>query len=144
MINVVEIYVSVDDFFKVFMPEWTKKLIASGERKRNRASQMSRSEIMTLLIIFHQSRFRDFKSFYLFYVQTRLRKMFPTLLSYNRFVELIPSVFVPLCAYLQSRRRTSKGISFVDSTSIVVCHNKRIHGHQVFKDFAALGKTTKG
>lgn len=64
------------------------RLIENGEKKRARSSQLSISEIMTLLIVFHQSRFRDFKSFYIFYVQNKLRTAFPGLLSYNRFVEL--------------------------------------------------------
>jgi hypothetical protein len=36
------------------------------------------------------------------------------------------------------------GISFVDSTSLAVCHAKRIHSHRVFKGVAKRGKTTKG
>lgn len=144
MISLLEIFVSVDDFCKVFIPEWNKRLISSGEKKRCRESKLSVSEVITLLIIFHQSRFRDFKSFYIFYVQKQFRKEFPDLLSYNRFVEIVPKVFIPLCAYLQSRKQKSKGISFIDSTPVIVCHNKRIYGHKVFKHLGMLGKSTKG
>ena len=35
------------------------------------------------------------------------------------------------------------GVSFVDSTSLTVCHIKRISAHKVFKGLAAIGKTTK-
>jgi hypothetical protein len=36
------------------------------------------------------------------------------------------------------------GISFVDSTKIAVCNNKRIIRNQVFKDVAKIGKSTMG
>ena len=34
------------------------------------------------------------------------------------------------------------GISFVDSTAIAICHNRRIRRHKVFKGLAARGKTS--
>jgi hypothetical protein len=36
------------------------------------------------------------------------------------------------------------GISIIDSTPIVVCHNKRIHSHQVFESLAKRGKSSMG
>ena len=73
---------------------------------------------------------------------------FPALVSYNRFVELTPSVLVPLpaylLAYLQQRPGNCTGLSFVDATAIKVCHNKRIPRHQVFAGSAARGKTSMG
>ena len=69
---------------------------------------------------------------------------FPALVSYNRFVELTPSVLVPLLAYLQQRQGSCTGLSFVDATAIKVCHNKRIPRHQVFAGIAARGKTSMG
>ncbi len=36
------------------------------------------------------------------------------------------------------------GISFIDSTPVRVCKNKRIHNHKVFKDIAQRGKSTMG
>nr|WP_158506146.1 transposase [Synechocystis sp. PCC 7509] len=67
---------------------------------------------------------------------------FPRLVSYNRFLEWIPSTLIPLCAYVRSRFGSCSGISFMDSTSLRVCHNKRISQHKVFKNLAARGKTS--
>jgi hypothetical protein len=56
------------------------------------------------------------------------RSEFPGLVSYTRFVEYTPSALVPLIIFLRTRclgRCTS--ISFVDSTSLDVCLNQRIH-----------------
>lgn len=142
--NLLELYCHVDEFIKAFMPEWNKHLIDQNKKKRQRKSRLSISEIVTLLIHFHQSHYRDFKAYYLLHVSRHLQSEFPRLLSYKRFIALIPRVFAPLCAYLQSQRATTSGVSFIDSTPIIVCHPKRIHSHRVFRGMAALGKTTKG
>lgn len=45
------------------------------------------------------------------------------------------NLFIPLCAYFLSKKGGITGIVFVDSTSIDVCHNKRIKRNRVFKEF---------
>ena len=47
-----------------------------------------------------------------------------------------------MCAYLRSCFGQCSGISFMDSTSLKVCHNRRISQHKVFEDLAARGKTS--
>lgn len=138
------LFCAVDDFCKVFIPLWNITLIQYGVVKRVREPRLSVSEIMTIIIHFHQSHYRDFKTYYIEYVCEHLRDEFPNLVSYNRFVELMPRVLLPLCCYLHSRKGECTGISFVDSTRIAVCGNKRISRNQVFKDVAKLGKSTMG
>lgn len=77
--NLVEIFVSVDDFCKIFIPKWRQRLISNSEIKRNRQNRMSPSKTITLLICFHQSRFRDFKAFYFCHVSKQLKNEFPRL-----------------------------------------------------------------
>ena len=60
------------------------------------------SEIMTILIHFHQFHYRDFKAFYAGHVLAYLRSDFPRLVSYSRLVSLIPSVLVPRASYLET------------------------------------------
>lgn len=103
---------------------------------------MCPAEVMTLLILFHRLGYRNLKNFYLGYVPLVLGKEFPNRVSYNRFVELEQSVFIPLCAYLHTRRVPSKGIAFVDSLSLRVCHNRRISRHKTFLRTAARGKNS--
>ena len=138
------LFCDVDDFCQVFLPDWRGQQLTTGERKRQRSTRLSVSEIMTIMIHFHQSHYRDFKSYYLCYVQRTLKPAFPKLLSYTRFISLMPSVLIPLCVYLQSRKGISQGLAFIDATSIVVCHNRRIHSHKVFKQVAQRGKTSTG
>jgi len=49
-----------------------------------------------------------------------------------------------MCHYLNSRKGRCTGISFVDSTGLAVCKNKRIERNKVFKGIAKRGKTTMG
>ena len=53
-------------------------------------------------------------------------------------------LFVPLFAFLHHHRGAVTGISYIDSTKIQVCHNKRISRNKVFKNLAKRGKTTAG
>ncbi len=87
---------------------------------------------MTLLISFHQSAYSCFKAFYRGYACQHWRAEFPGLVSYNRFVEFIPSVLGLLAGYLRSCLGRCSGVSFADSTALKVCHNRRISQHKVF------------
>ena len=89
-----------------------------------------------------RSGYKNFKTFYLELVSLYWQEAFPDLVSYNRFIEWQPSTLIPLMAYLRSRLGTSTGIGFIDSTSIKVCHNRRIKQHRVFKAIAQRGKTS--
>lgn len=144
MNKLVELFCDVDDFCKVFIPLWEQQCIDNGSRKRRRRCQMSHSEIMTIVIAFHQSNHRDFKNFYLGLISRYHRQDFPTLLSYTRFLGVVSSVLVPLCSYFTHVKGTPTGIEFIDSTSLSVCHNIRIPRHRVFKEVARRGKGTMG
>ena len=86
--SIIEIFCFLDEFCKYFEPELKKRAIStSGKLHRNRPGRMSDSEIMTILVLFHTSRFRDLKSFYLGYICQHMRKEFPHVISYNRFVD---------------------------------------------------------
>ena len=145
MESLLELFCDVDDFCKVFLPLWRNQMIASGKIKRQRGRSLTVSEIMTILIAFHQSHYRDFKAYYGEKVLSQWRSEFPGLVSYTRFVEYIPSVLVPLAVYLHTCcLGDCTGISFVDSTSLDVCLNQRIHCHKVFAGLAERGKTSMG
>lgn len=145
MISLVELFCDVDDFCKTFLPVWQQQLLASGAIQRQRPRSLVMSEIMTILIAFHQSHYRDFKAYYTEHVLKHWRAEFPGLVSYQRFVDFMPSALVPLAVFLTQRCfGKCTGISFMDSTALAVCHNARIHQHKVFQGLAARGKTSTG
>ena len=138
------IYCFVDDFCQEFLPHFKQHLIQNGIRKRHRKYTMSISEVMTIMILFHQSHYRNFKHFYLDYVCTHLQSAFPKTVSYNRFVELQKSALIPLCFLMQLFKGEKTGIYFIDSTVIKVCHIKREKQNKVFKGLAKKSKSTMG
>ena len=144
MISLEELFCHVDDFCQVFEPTWHQQLLSHGLQTRQRPRSMSLSEIMTLLIAFHQSHYRTFKHYYLHHVSQHWKSAFPHLVTYPRFVSWIPSCLIPLCSYLKQCFGQCTGISFIDTTSIKVCHNRRIGSHKVCKSMAARGKTSMG
>ena len=116
---IVEIFCEIDDFCKSFLQQQNSKVLPNPCRKRQRESQMSISEIMTIVILFHLSHYRTFKDFYHESVIRYLHSYFPTLVSYNRFVELQSTVITPLSAYLLFKRGRETNLYYVDSTPII-------------------------
>jgi len=142
--SLLELFCSVDDFWITHEPELRHLALPSVGHHRHRAGELCISEVMTIIIHFHQSQYRHFKAYYIDYVQKHLRAEFPKLVSYNRFVELMPTVLLPLWGYLKTQFGRCSGISFVDSTPICVCHNARISSHKVFAGIAKRGKNSVG
>ena len=139
-----EIYYEVDEFCKVFYRWMNQKSLGLGKQKVNRY-RMTLSEIMTILIVFHLSRYRSFKDYYVRYVQVILKPYFPGLVSYNRFVELMPAAGIALAIFLKKCKLGKvTGIAFVDSTLLRICHNLRINRNKVFKGLAQRGKSSTG
>jgi transposase len=140
--DILPVFCDIDDFCLLFEPFWRTRLLVHEPRQRQRAMTLCLSEVMTIIVLFHSSGYRNFKTFYTQHVLKHMAGAFPKLVSYNRFVELMPSALVPLCGYLQTRKGDCSGISFIDSTSLKVCHNRRIHSHKVFAGCARRGKTS--
>jgi hypothetical protein len=143
-LQLITMFCDIDDFCKQFEPIFTRHLLQAGQRHRARQTGLALSELMTILVAFHCSHYRTFKHYYLAHVEPHLRPYFPTLVSYSRFVELLPRALVPLCCYLHTRKGRCTGIAFIDSTPLAVCHNRRIKTHRVFAEWATRGKTSMG
>lgn len=141
--SLLELYCDIDDFCQIWKAAQAKKLVGqAGQGVRQ--PELSESEIMTLVIHFHQSGYRHFKDYYIEQVQQHLRGEFPKLVSYSRFVTLMQRVVVLLWAYAQARCGQCRGIAFIDSTALRVCTNRRISRHKVFAGLAARGQCSLG
>ena len=142
MSRIEALFCHVDDFCSKFEPEWKKKLLNHGGIQRIRHQSLCLSEILTILISFHQNHYRNFQHFYLNPVKSQWGNAFPKLPSYQRFIEWIPSTMIPLCVYLKDCFGQCTGLGFIDATSLKVCHNRRISSHKVFEGLAARGQTS--
>jgi len=142
-----QLFCDIDDFCKEFEKELEKRLIneTNQNNKKGRKSRLTKSEIITIIVYFHMAKFRTFKDYYISYVQKQLKDAFKDLVSYNRFVELMPKVLLLLTAFMIRKRRGKvTGVSFIDSTIIRVCHIKREKQHKVFKGLAKKAKSSMG
>ena len=145
--NIVSLFCEIDDFF--LDSEKCKATHSLREtppiETRGRPRSLHPSEVMTILIAFHQSNYRTFKHFYLKHICVYYRAAFPNLVSYSRFVQLKKAVLRLLMFYLSTHAGTCSGISFVDATRLRVCDNKRISSHKVFAEkVSERGKTSMG
>ena len=139
-----EIFCQIDDFCNSFDKNCGNYFLTCSDSKRKKLCRMSLSEIMTIVILFHRSDYRTFKHFYLFMMMGDLKKHFPNVVSYTRFVQLMEYALMPMTIFLCGLKGHETGLYYVDSTSIKVCHIKREKGHKVFKGLATKGKNSMG
>lgn len=71
------LFCAIDDFCQAFSRFWRRFLLTSGVAKRIKPSSLCLSEVMTIMVNFHISRYRTFKDYYLKHVCQHLRREFP-------------------------------------------------------------------
>jgi hypothetical protein len=145
--RLVEDFCQFDDFCQAFGPHWQARLLsqeAQPAKKRGPQAGLADSEIMTILVLYHSSQFRNFRTFYEGVVLTLLRSAFPKAPSYARFIAVTKHVWVPLTVFLLTRMGRRTGLYYIDSTPLPVCHPRRINRHKVFAGLAERGKTSLG
>jgi hypothetical protein len=139
-----DIFCHIDDFCNSFDKNCQNYFLTSNCTKRKKSCRVSLSEIMTIMILFHRSEYRNFKYFYLYVIMRDLKNDFPNALSYQRFVHIMEYALMPLVVFLAGLKGRETGLYYVDSTSIEVCHIKREKSHKVFKGLATKGKNSMG
>jgi hypothetical protein len=146
--RLVEIFCDFDDFCKSIKTQWEALQLTDGEaserHKPGPEAGLIDSEIMTILVLYHASRFKNFKTFYNGVVLGMLRPWFPGAPCYQRFIALTKSVWALLAFFMASRMGEKTGLYYIDSTPLVVCHNRRIGRHKTFAGLAERGKTSTG
>ena len=78
--DILPLFCDIDDFCLLFEPLWKRKLLAAG-RRRDRASALCLSEVMTIIVLFHASSYRNFKAYYTEQVLKQYVWAFPRLVS---------------------------------------------------------------
>jgi hypothetical protein len=142
-IDITALYCCLDDLCKVFA-DWEAHQLIPSPTRRQRSGKLSRAEMLFIMVLFHLSPYKNFKTFYLYGIGCQHRACFRDLPHYDRFVSLMPRLFVLLMVLLHSLSGEETGVYFADSSKLAVCHNCRIGRHQVFDGLAARGKTSTG
>nr|WP_223824150.1 hypothetical protein [Candidatus Enterovibrio escacola] len=96
--------------------------------------------MITIVIAFYQSWYRDFKTYDIHFVCLCLTNEFPELVSYTQILKFMQGVLIPLRSYLTHRQVRLTGIAFIDSSKLQVYHNLYILRHQVFKVYRRVKK----
>ena len=142
--DITELFCRIDDFCKDVKKNEKGKMLGKA-RKPTRIPLLSESEITTIITLFQLSGMKNFKDFY-YRVMPYYAKEFPKRPLYNRFIELMPRVFIYFSYLLAAiiHCNPNDKVFFIDATSLPVCHNKRISRHKVFEGLAERGKTSMG
>ena len=143
--KLIELFIALDDFCQQ-LQAWKQSQPQTYPTHGWDKPVMSESEIMCLCVFYHYSGYKCFQYYYQNMVQLSLKSYFPHQISYERFLcsllKVLPGLYVFLkCCTLKS---DSTGFYFIDSKQLPVCHNRRIHSHQVFEGFARRGKSSTG
>src|SRR4051812_49591615 len=142
-VDITALYCCLDDFCTVFA-DWEAHRLLPSEQTRQRSGKLSRAEMLFIVVLFHLSPYKNFKVFYLYGIGGQYRACFYELPHYDRFVGLMPPLFVPLMVLLHGLSGEPTRGYFVGSTQLAVCHNRRIHPPKGFHGLGARGKTSMG
>ncbi len=140
------LFTCLADFCLIY-EDWERHHLIPSTSQRRRTGKLILSEMLFIIAFFHVSGFRCFKLYYLYGVCGHYRHLFRDLSSYGRFVSLQPRLFMPLCMllhHLSGKRQAFISLTVPDSSSLPVCHNRRINRNRTFKGLAERGRTTIG
>jgi hypothetical protein len=143
--KLIELFVTVDDFVTPFQ-QWLAQRSLTHGHTPTRQPELHPSEIITLLAYYHYSGYKNFQYYYQRLVLPQMKPWFPALVSYNRFIELLPRQLLTLYGLARwlSLTNHQTGCYFADSKKLPVCANQRIHQHKVFAHLAGRGKSSTG
>ena len=137
------LYVCIDDFSKIYKECEQKKLI--GVRKnRKREGKLSMSEKLLIVILYHLKGFKNFKYYYKYVVEIKYKSLFKEVPCYNRFIQIMPNLLLPLSILLQFLFGEARGIYFLDTTKLSICHSMKEKRNKVFGKIVEKSKTSMG
>lgn len=142
--KLIRIFCDCDDFCK-FFEQWLQRVTIGEQRKLTRVPDLSLSECMCIMIVYHHSGLKCFQYYYQQMVANGMKEYFPKAPCYERFVSLIPRTVLALFLFVNTWRiGQATGINFADSKKMPVCDNLRIRRNKVFKGVAGRSKSSTG
>jgi hypothetical protein len=137
--KITEIFYDFDEFLKNNYPTCDKDFSLTNQ------PEMSLSEIASIEIGYHQSKYKCFKYYYQQEILLNLKSYFPNAVSYERFVSIKHRILPYLEPFLRTTRlKLPTDANFIDSSKLEVCHMMRAPFNKVFKGVAKHGKTIMG
>ena len=144
MFNSTELFCLIDDFFLKFEATYWKFLKQDSQFSRIRVAQLSLSEIIFIAIWYKSSHFNNFKAFFTWLKEDKSH-LFKYLPCYQRMIHLIKMHQLALHA-LHAALMKGQGTQYlwIDSTTLPVCKNQRIHRHKSLVQIASRGRSSMG
>ena len=102
------------------------------------------SEKLLIVVLYHLEGFKNFKYYYKYAVEIKYKSIFKEVPCYNRFIQIIPNLLLPLSILLQFLFGEARGIYFLDTTKLSISHSVREKRNKVFRKIAEKGKTSMG
>ena len=109
--DILPLFCEIDDFCKAFEKIYQRRALPGDKTKRNRVTRLSQSEVMTILVLYHESGYKNLKAFYLEEIIRHHSLDFPALCSYQRFVQLQSRCVMPF--FLSRRQARQRHRHFV-------------------------------
>ena len=143
--KLIQIFCDCDDFYKKYEQFIADKPIGIKKSNAHRKPSLAVSEVMTILIVYHLTGMKCFQYYYTELVRKHFQSYFPGIVSYTRFIELIPRCMLPLWLFVNTNRTGKEtGFYYGDSKKMPVCDNLRINRNKVFKGIAGRSKSSTG
>ena len=140
---IVALYVCIDDFSKIY-EEWEQKKLIRTTKNRKREGKLSMSKKLLIVVLYHLEGFKNFKYYYKYTVEIKYKTIFKEVLCYDRFIQIMPNLLLPLSILLQFLFGKARGIYFLDTTKLSIYHSMREKRNKVFGKIAEKGKTSMG
>lgn len=144
--EVIKNFCKIDDLTLQFKEFEANFWLFAPDSKPRRKSKLTDSEIITILVLYHESGYKSFKDFYKRFVLKALKSYFPNLVSYDWFLTLMQGVLMQVMGliHLLCMDANRNGVYYVDASKLPVCHNLRAKRNKVFEGIARSGKTSMG
>jgi len=137
--QLIGLFCDIDEFCEAFEDYWHRYLVTDYRPVMPKCA-MALLEIMTIAVLFHLCNQRTFKRYHKEYVCGVWKDYFPKQLSYNRFVSHAKRHYPTDLYHMKFRAGKCLSISFMDSATLNVCHNRQIHS----EGLAKRGKSSTG
>lgn len=137
--KITQIFYDFDEYLKNNHPTADQCFSLTNQPK------MSLSEMASIEIGYHQSKYKCFKFYYQEEILINLKSYFPKAVSYERFVTLKYRLKPYLEPFLRTTRLSRPtDASYIDASKLEVCHLMRVPSDKVFKGQAKYGRTIMG
>ena len=102
------------------------------------------SEKLLIVVLYHMEAFKNFKYYCKYAVEIKYKSLFKEAPCYDRFIQIMPNLLLPLSRLLQFLFGEARGIYFLDTTKLSTCHSMREKRNEVFGKIAEKSNTSMG